>query len=159
MFSNMESTPDAHAALEALREAERAAAAPFVDYPPTPLWYPPALGAWFATLAAIAFYQPGPAVSLPVLVVLGALIGMFLAWLGKVSGSFPTLTGAPRELHAPMYWYALGATVIAAIVVPLGLFAPPIAAVIATFVLVTIGIATYERAYFRAAQAVKERLA
>ncbi|WP_161895633.1 hypothetical protein [Gordonia spumicola] len=155
----METTPDPNAARDTLRAAERAAAAPFVDYPPTPVWYPPALGGWFAILSAIMVYRPGPAVSVPLLVVLIALVGAFMAWHSRVRGTLPTLTGAPKELHRPMYGYAAGVVVIVAVVVPVGLFAPPIAAVIATFVLVTIGIAAYERAYFRAAQAVKERLA
>ncbi len=159
MFSTMETTPDPQAARETLRQAERAAAAPFVDYPKTPLWYPPAVGAWFAALAAMMAYRPGPAISVPLIVVLIALVGAFVAWHSRVRGTMPTLTGAPRELHRPMYCYAAGVVVIAAVVVPTVAWGPPIIAVAVAFVLVTVGIAAYERAYYRAAQAVKERLA
>ena len=36
---------------EALAAAERATASVWTDYPPTPAWYYPAVGAWAAALA------------------------------------------------------------------------------------------------------------
>ncbi|QRY63358.1 hypothetical protein JVX90_03750 [Gordonia sp. PDNC005] len=153
----METTPDPQAARDALREAERAAAAPFVDYPPTPPWYSPAVGAWFTCLAAIVWYRPDTKFAIPAMIVLIALVGAFVAWHTRVRGTMPTLTGAPRELRGPMLAYAAGVVVIAAVVIPLGMW-EPLAGVLATFVLVTAGIAAYEAAYARAARAVRERL-
>ena len=40
----------------ALREHERAAALPYIEYPPTPAWYPPAVGAWAALFLACFLY-------------------------------------------------------------------------------------------------------
>jgi len=157
MFSNMETTPDPQAARDALREAERAAAAPFVDYPATPLWYSPAVGAWFTALAAIVWYRPDTKYAIPAIVVLIALVGAFVSWHTRVRGTMPTLTGAPRELRGPMLSYGVGVVVIAAIVIPMGMWEPT-AGVIVTFVLVTVGIAAYEGAYARAARAVRKRL-
>ena len=55
----METTPDPY---QQLAEAERAAAAPYVDYPPTPAWYAPAVGAWSAAVVAALTIRPGPPV-------------------------------------------------------------------------------------------------
>ena len=40
-------------ARDLLREADRAEAAPWVDFPPTPAWYPASVGIWGAALTLI----------------------------------------------------------------------------------------------------------
>jgi hypothetical protein len=63
----MEGAPSSQALLA---EAERAAAAPYVDYPPSPRWFAPAAGLWAAglVLAATALGDH-PAVAIPIAVV------------------------------------------------------------------------------------------
>ena len=39
---------------EQLRQVERAQTAPWVDYPPTPNWYYPAVGLWLGAMCVAA---------------------------------------------------------------------------------------------------------
>ena len=55
MLSSMESSDLA----TTIHEADRAAAAPFIDYPPVPKWYPAFMGAFFAALAVSAHLMFG----------------------------------------------------------------------------------------------------
>ncbi|MBM7366912.1 hypothetical protein [Gordonia hydrophobica] len=142
-----------------LRIAERAAAAPFIDYPPTPAWYAPAVGAWAATLAGVVAYRPEPLIAIVIFVFLLGLLGGFVGWYGRLRGTQPTITDAPPEFRRIFRHYLMGVIVLGVIVIPLILFAPPLAAIATTFVLVTGGIALYERAYARAAAATRLRLA
>ncbi|MGB3698603.1 MAG: hypothetical protein WBA05_14330 [Gordonia sp. (in: high G+C Gram-positive bacteria)] len=141
-----------------LRIAERAAAAPFVDYPPTPSWYPPAVGAWTAALAGVLAHRPAPVIAIPILVLLVGLLGGFVGWYTRLRGTMPTITDAPPEFRHLFKRYLAGVIAVAAIVIALMLFTPAPIGIGAAFVLVTAAIALYERAYARAAVATRERL-
>lgn len=154
----MENTSERDEAADTLKAAERAGAAPLIDYPPTPRWYPYAGGAWFAAIVAVATFRPASSVAVPAIVALIALLAGFLGWYSRKRGTWPTLSDAPPEFRSVFRLYAVGVVVIAAIVAGLAIWAPPAAAPIATLVLVTVGLAAYERVYARAADATRERL-
>ena len=143
----------------ALADAERAATLPFTEYPPTPWWFPPAVGAWSALMVlAVDSIDSAPAVFLPLLVALLALEGAFFAWYRRRSGMWPSLRQAPPEFVAPLRWYAVGVlAILAAIAVCWWASGPGLAAVVA-FVLVTAGLWRYERAYASAADATRRRV-
>jgi hypothetical protein len=156
MLSIMESTPDHRQDLAA---AERAAAAPYVDYPPTPAWYPAAVGAWAAALVgALTLLDRHPVLRGVVLVSLVAVEGGFFAWYRSYRGTMPSLRHAPTEISREFRWYSLGLVVVVALVAGTALLVSQVAAVVLTFLLVTAGAASYERRYARAAEATRARL-
>lgn len=158
MLSTMESDRSPDELRDLLRATERAAAAPYVDFPPTPAWYPPAVGAWVAAGVALGAYQPPAAVFFPIVAVMLLSLGAFLRWYQRKRGTMPTLTDAPPEFRAVFTSYWVGLAVIAAVLVPTVVFAPPVVTVVVAFVMVTAGAAAYERAYANAAAATKNRL-
>ena len=84
-FSIMES--DRLDPAQARRIAERAEAAPWIDYPPTPRWFAPATGLWSGALvlmaAALRDERPFAALGLLLLVLLE---GAFLGWYSRYQG-------------------------------------------------------------------------
>ena len=153
----MESYDDPRAALATV---ERAAAAPYIDYPPTPKWYPFAVGAWAALLVlCLAGASERPVVFLPLLLVLIAAEVAFFTWYRRYRGTMPTMRQAPREINTAFRRYFAGAVlVLAACVGAYIAFGPLVCAALA-FVLVTLGLSVYERHYAAAAAATRERLA
>ena len=155
MVSDMESTSPG----QQLAAAERAAAAPYVDYPPTPRWYPPVVGAWSAALvAALTMLDGHPVLRGLTLVVLVALEGVFLGWYRVHRGTMPSLRHAPREIDAEFRRYLVGVVVVVGAVVAAALLLPDVVAPVLALVLVTAGAAAYERRYARAAEATRARL-
>ena len=141
-----------------MRATDRAAAAPWTDYPPTPLWYPPVTGVWAGLLVAVIGQRGAhPAVALAGLLVLVALEYAFLVWYRRYRGTMPASV-PPAEFRAPMARLLLGVAVIAGLawltdqLVGLG------GAAVVVAVLVTVLIAWYETAYAAAAAATRERL-
>ena len=156
MVARMESDPSVPALL---RQAERAAAAPYVDYPATPHWYPPAVGAWAAAMVlAVASLPDHPVVATIGLVVLVAGEAAFFAWYRRYRQTMPSLQGAPHEISDAFRRYAVGLFVVLALCGLTFLVAGLMACVVVTFVLVTGGLAIYERHYANAAQAARDRL-
>jgi len=159
MVSTMESI-DRETLQQAQRAAERAEAAPYVDYPRTPAWYPPAMGAWAAayTLLLTLWEDHGLWLVLG-MIGLASLTGLFLGWYSRHHGAIPHLRHAPREFRSAFATYAavlvgiVGATVLA-----WWLVAPTLAA-LAAFVSTVIGLHLYERAYAVSARRTRERLA
>jgi len=152
----MESNPNA----ALLRELERAEAAPYVDYPPTPWWYFPAAGAWFA---GITGYQGLTDDHLPVavalLVVQLAALGAFCAWYTRYRGAMPSLLRrAPRGMGRAFAAYFLGAVLVLAAVWWTGGTAGWGWAAGLMFVLATPGLWLHERSYAAAAARVRDRL-
>ena len=146
----------------ALLAAERAAAAPYIDYPASPAWYAPVTGLWFAAfVGAFTWWRGSTALFVSFLVVLIALEAGFLAWMQKRHGALPMPgTGTPpAEIGRVWRGYYAGCVLV------LGLVAlvwwqfgvPP--AALTTFVLVASALTWYERAYAKAAGSVRERLA
>jgi hypothetical protein len=140
-----------------LAEAERAAAAPYVDYPRTPTWYPPAVGVWAAALVAVLGVE-GHTLRSAGLAALLVLEALFLAWYRRKRGVMPNLRGAPREIAREMRWYVVGAVVVVAVVGGAFAVSSLLAAAVA-LVLVTVGVAAYERRYEAAAARTRDRLA
>lgn len=138
--------------------AERAAAAPHLDYPPTPWWYFPAVGAW----AALFVYAMGAlwdsAALVPVMVVLLGSEAAFFGWYRAYRGTWPRLRGAPREIATVMRGYFVGLALIVAAVAAVVVVAGAVAGAAAAFVAVTAGLVLYERRYEAAATATRERL-
>ena len=154
MLSDMESDRDL---TEVLRRADRAAAAPYIDYPPTPRWYPPATGLWSA-LFCVAMTFPGdsPLRSLSMLALVAVEV-TFLVWYRRRRGTWPRGLG-PEEIRKAMAAFVVGAVVVFGIVgVTLWLATPWVAAVVA-FVVVTSAVAWYERVYAAAADRAGVRL-
>jgi len=154
MVSVMESFSDPR---QDLADAERAAAAPYVDYPKTPAWYPPAVGVWAAALVAVLGVD-GHTLRSAGLAVLIVVEVLFLAWYRRKRGVMPNLRGAPREIAREMRWYVVGALVVVAAVVA-ALTVTSLLAVAVALVLVTAGVAAYERRYEVAAARTRDRLA
>lgn len=152
---------------ESLRAAERAAAAPWVDYPRDPVWH------------AVVLSVAGPVVVLIGAQLFGALVGRadFIALPSIVlsllviivvtdqrrrRGTWPT--GAmPAELRAVFRWYVVGVIVLALAFAGAGALAPApvplILALVIAYVVTFAGVRWYSRAYDRAATRVRERLA
>lgn len=147
-------------AQETLKEAERAAAAVYIDYPPTPKWYPPAVGAWLAAMVVTCSHIVERSLKWSAaLVVLLALEAAFFCWYRRYRGTWPTLTDVPAEIGRAMSRYAVGLAVLVAAIVGVGLIGGLPAAAAVAFVGTTAGLHAYERTYARAAEAARERLA
>ena len=148
-------------AREQLQIIERAAAAPYVNYPATPWWYSPLVGLWAAAMiGAFTWWRENTALFAASLAILIALEGAFIAWIQRRHGALPMPgRGTPRRRSvgsgAATSWLPVVAGLIA---LAWWLGGVPVAAVTA-FVVVTAGLAYYERRYAVAAAKVRERLA
>ncbi|SDE01162.1 hypothetical protein [Nocardioides lianchengensis] len=144
---------------EARRIAERAEAAPYVDYPPTPWWYPPAAGAWAAALVltmGLAQDHPVAAVGIVALI---AVESAFLGWYARYHGAFPSLRRAPAEFRPAFVRYVVGVVSVFVLVGATWWLVGYVAAGGVALVLVTTGLALYERAFAGAAERTRARLA
>lgn len=150
---------DPVAAQHLLADAERAAAAPYVDYPPTPRWYPLAAGLWSAGLAlTLTAAWRRPAIFLPAIAILLTVEGLFLVWYRRYRRTMPDLRAAPVEFRSEFRRFAGGLVgVVGAVVIAAWLMGPWVAAA-TTFVLVVVGLLLYERRYAAAAAATRARL-
>ncbi|MBE2316103.1 hypothetical protein DVA67_008955 [Solirubrobacter sp. CPCC 204708] len=145
---------------EALAVAERAGAAPYIDYPATPKWYPAAAGAWFAALIlACHGASERPAVFIPLLVALIGAEFAFIAWYRRRWQTWPSLRHAPKEIASAYRRYFLVVVPAFAAGIALYAFVGPFVAAAFAFVVVTAGLAAYERLYRDAADATRRRLA
>jgi hypothetical protein len=156
MVSGMESdstwTPE-----DALQSIERAAAAPWIDYPPTPWWYYPTIGAWCAALILALFGLGGLAGSAAAV----ALVGLefwFIGWLKRQRGTWPRITQSPAEFKPAIRAFFAVTVVLVLVVAGVLVTAGPFAAAPLAFVGVTIGLYIYEKAYERAVASTRVRL-
>jgi len=143
---------------QALRDADRAEAAPWTDYPRTPRWYPPAVGAWAAVLT-LAFTELDDGLRW---LAIAGLIGSeltFVRWYVRQRKSVMPTGRPPREFRGAITGFVTGAAGVvlgaAALVTLVGSWAAAGFAFVAT----TAIIAWYERAYADAARRASERLA
>lgn len=145
-----------------LRDIDRAAAAPFLEYPSLPVWWPVVAGAWFTAVFSAGFtgWISNTGVRAAVTVSLVAALAFFLRWYMDRRGVMPSSDPrvAPTEIGRAMWWYYAGAIACALVIAACFLWAPPVVAAVATFILATVGIAVYDRAYHRAADQVRSRL-
>lgn len=143
----------------ARRIAERAEAAPYVDYPPTPWWYYPVVGLWTAALAyLLTLSLTSDRDAQPWLVLLIALEVLFIQWLSRRHGAMPSFRNPPPEFRAVLARYLVGVVVVLAAAVAAGALAGPVAAATTSLVLVTGALVLHERSFARAAVRVRERL-
>ena len=139
-----------------LREAERAEAAPWTDYPPTPRWYPPATGLWAAGLA-LAFGGLDDRDRALTLVVLVTLELVFLRWYTRYRGGMWPTGRPPREFRPAIAWFLAALTAVAAAAFALAAVSLPVM-VVFVGIAVTLILARYEQAYADAARRARERL-
>jgi hypothetical protein len=144
---------------QALAAAERATAAVWIDYPPTPAWYYPAMGAWWGALVLSlgALYDDPLLLVAPAAVLIGSL-AWFVSWYTRYRGTLPKGVSAPKEFRPAIAALAAGEVVMIALAAALCLTAGPLVAALVTFVGATAGLWVYERAYEAAAAATRERL-
>ncbi|MGD9959979.1 hypothetical protein [Nocardioides sp.] len=153
----MESNSDQMAQL---READRAAAAPYLDYPPSPVWYPVATGAWFALmLLAVSALDDHRGWAIAAIVTLVAIEFAFIAWVRRSWGTWPRMAGAPAEITGAYRWYVVRLVALVLVVGVAGWLGGHWVAAGVAFVGTTALIWTYDRIYARAASLTRERLA
>jgi hypothetical protein len=145
------------AAQELVRAAERGEAAPWVDYPPTPGWYPSAVGLWSAALVLAIGTLDGAARPLVALALVAVEL-LFLGWYRRYRGTLPS-GWMPRELRPVAALFAVGLVVVVGVAVLVVAIGHPVLAAVATLLLTTPLVWWYERAYAAAAAATRARLA
>ncbi|MDN4159996.1 hypothetical protein [Nocardioides abyssi] len=152
----MENNPHA----DLLRDLERAEAAPYVDYPPTPGWYFPAAGAWFAGLTGVqGLTEDHLPVAIALIVVLLGALGAFCGWYARYRGAMPSvLRRAPRGMGSMFALYFVGAAVVLGVVWWTGAQAGWGWASALMFLLATAGLWLHEQSYAAAAARVRDRL-
>lgn len=138
--------------------ADRAEAAPWTDYPPTPGWYPPAVGLWGAALTLALGLLDSTLSRLLVVAGLVLVEGGFFGWYRRYRGTMPS-GPLPRELRPAAAAFVVG--LLAVVVAGGTLVLLGLAWVAAAVVLVaaTGVVWSYERAYAAAMAATKARLA
>lgn len=162
MVSTMESNEQQDARAQ-LRDLERAEAAPYIDYPPTPWWSYVATGLWAAAyVATLGWWRDGgsPIVVAAVMIALSALVGAYLGWYKGYHGAPPAVLGRkPREIRIAYLQYSVGIAALVGVVVLAWWLAGTIVATVVAGVGTVIGYRLYEIAYARAAGATRARLA
>lgn len=141
----------------ALREADRAEAAPWTDYPPTPRWHPAAVGLW-AALLTLAFAELDD-LRLPAVLALVAIELGFVRWYVRYRNGVMPTGSAPREFRGAIALFVTGAAVIVAGTAALVTLLSPWAGAGFALVATTILLTWYERAYADAAGRARARLA
>jgi hypothetical protein len=156
MVSGMESERELS---QQLAEAERAEAAPWLDYPPLPRWWAPVAGAWFAAMLLVLTEAGNHLVAFPSLAVLLGIEFGFIVWYRRRWGTWPELRSAPREFRPAMRRYFVGLVLGTAAVVATYLVAGRLAAAAVTFVAATVLFHWYDLRYAAASRAARARLA
>lgn len=103
--------------------AERAEAAPYIDYRPTPRWIYAAAGGWCAFVVGLRWFDdselPGKdAVQIGGVVVMIALVAAFVAWHRRYYGFRPPSLWSPkpREIRSAYLGYLVGVAVVIALI-------------------------------------------
>ncbi|MET7418927.1 hypothetical protein [Dactylosporangium sp. NPDC005555] len=145
-----------------LAMVRRAEAAPYIDHPPTPWWYSPVVGAWVAAMiGTFTWWREDVGLFVGSLAALVVLELVFLTWMRRRHGALP-MPGRgtpPAEIAAAWRGYALAVPVVALVVAATWWLAGVLPAAGVAFVLVTAGLAHYERRYAAAAAEARSRLA
>ena len=159
MLATMESRDEVR---DRLRAAEWGAAAPYVDYPKDPWWVVPGFGA-LASLFVLGV-NIGERADVPdvVAALLMALVALsswgYVSWQRRRRGTAPS-GKAPREIDRVLWWFVVGAVVVAVALFVLADWAPLWLGVPVAFVLTAAGMFWFGSAYARASAKVRERLA
>lgn len=148
-----ESTP-----AQALADVERATATLWTEYPPTPWWYYPAIGAWCGGLVlTLGGLHDSPLLLLLAMAALLALGRWFTAWYTRYRGTFPRLRSAPAEFRRAITSFVAGYVLLLMVTALVWVAAGFAAAAVVVFAGAAGGTFVYERAY-AAAAATRERL-
>lgn len=146
-----------HAQLrESLRAAERAEAAPWIDYPPTPAWYPVSVALWGAALTMSFSLEATPLRLVVVFGLVGLEIG-FLRWYRRYRGTMPA-GKVPAELRQPFYAFLAVNFAIMGAAFAIGSLVAIWVAAVFVFVTVLPSLTWYEHLYERAAARTRARL-
>ena len=142
---------------ETLRAADRAEAAPWLDYPPTPAWYPLAVGLWAAGITLVLGYlMDGWRIA--GIVSLIAVEIVFLSWYARYRGTLPS-GAAPRGLRPAIARFCAAFVGVVALVLAGALLVAPWTGAAVAVAGVTGLVRWYERAYAVAAQRTRAHLA
>ena len=146
---------------EQLRAVERAAAAPYLNYPKNPWWVVPAFGALASLFILGVHLSKRSDLSNALWTALMALVAIsawgYTWWQYRRWGAAPA-GKAPREVNRAMWWFVAGAVVVAVALLLLADRAPLWLGMPTAFVLTSAGVFWFGRAYARAAARVRERL-
>lgn len=142
--------------LAAQRAADRAEAAPWVEFPPTPAWYPVAFGTWAAALTATMAWLDGAWRTIAVFALVGLELA-FIAWYRRYRGTMPS-GWPPREFKRAVVVFTVLMTSCLVVVAALLLADLDWPAVVLAPVWVVPVVWWYEGAYARAAAAARARL-
>jgi uncharacterized membrane protein len=147
---------DREAIAAALREDERAAAAPWIHSLAPPSWYPVAGGLWFGVWAWVLTSDQRWTSLL--LVPLLLLVGIYVRWYRKRRGTSPRWSGAPREIDRVLWLFIAiaAALVVGGVALDHAVGRWPMIAWVT--VGVSSGLYLYEWRYARAARRARERL-
>ncbi len=146
---------------DSLRDLDRAAARPFIDYPRTPWWYPILIGGYFAAILAAVFMLSNGNVVVGIVIEFVAILalGAFIGWYRRRWGTWPKMSEAPAEIRGAYRRYLAGVAVSLVLIVVVGLLSPHVVTVVVTFLVFTTLIWGYERKVYPAACAdVRARL-
>ncbi len=146
---------------EQLRAAERGAAAPYIDYPPTPWWYAPAVGAWVAAMiGTFIWWRENAVLFTGSLVILIAIEIVFITKMQRRHGALPRPGRGTPPVEIAGVWrqYLIAVPVIVAVVALAWWLGGVGVAAGTAFLLVTAGLIRYEKAYAAAAAKTRSRL-
>lgn len=139
------------------RTSNGAAAAPFLEPPPTPSWYPVAAGAWSAAFVlAVGGLRDRFGLFTAAMGVLVGLLVAYTTWFGRRWGGWPPARRAPAEIDRVMRRFLLGGAVIIGAIMLIGHWTGYILAAGATFIAVTMWVGWYDTAYTAAVVRAKE---
>lgn len=145
-----------------LRAADRAAAAPYLDYPKEPWWVVPAFGALASLFVLGVGLRDRPDVPGVLWALIMALVALsavgYVSWQRRRRGATPS-GRAPQEVNRVLWWFVGGAIGVAVVLFLLADWAPWWVGMPAAFVLASGGLFWFGRAYARAVAKVRERLA
>lgn len=157
MVSSMESYSEAR---EALSEMDRGEASPYVDYPPTPTWYPPSVGLFAGALVlGLAALMESTWLGCVVIGGIVVLEAAFLSWYSRFHGAMPSLRNPPKEFRSLLWRFALGYVALIVIAVALWFLTNAWITAVTVAVMTTGAVSIYEKAYAATAARTKVRLA
>lgn len=147
-------------ARELMAEVERAEAAPYIHYPPTPWWYGPYFGLYFVGLVLALAWARNLLVYFPVLVALLGSLFLMIRHMKRRNGVLPMpgRGNPPPEIARVYRRYFWSLLPVGAVLLACWFLLPPVSTAAVAFATVTGGFVVYDRYYGRAAAAARERL-
>src|SRR5919109_5063410 len=133
---------------QALDEVERATAALWSHYPPTPWWYCPGSGAWHAGFVLVlGGLHDSPVLLTVAMVGLMAVAAWFTQWYTRYRGAVPRAgRSMPAEFRPAVIAFGGCYLSLLAVVALVFIAVGYVAAAVVAFVGVTVGVYVFERA-------------